>query len=105
MAIKLADPATVLRIYYQNREISNAEMLELFGAVGQSTISRMKKKALTLMRERNVSRLGIHSVNTEVAFEAWGIDVAAMERQYKKLKALGLAPEDRANEFLKEGGR
>lgn len=96
MSIKLADPATVLKVYYLHREIGNAEMLELFGSVGQSTITRMKRKALDLMRERGVGRLGKHSVNTEVAFEAWGIDISAMERQYKKLKALGLMSDDGA---------
>lgn len=97
MAIKLADPATVLKIYYLNREIGNAEMRELFSGVGQTAITRLKKKALELMRERGVGRLGAHSVNTELAFEAWGIDVAAVERQYKKLKALGLVLEPEAD--------
>lgn len=95
MAIRLADPQTVLTVYYECREISNAEMQKLFGAVGQSTITRLKKRALELMRERGVSRLGRHSVNTEVAFEAWGIDIADMERRFAKQKKLGLIADDK----------
>lgn len=93
MAVQLADPATVLRIYYTRREINSRDMRELFGNIGQPTISRLKQKALELMQERNIGRMAQYAVNTEVAFEAWGIDIAKIERQYKKLKALGLDDE------------
>lgn len=97
MAIRLTEPDKVLRIYYSNREIGNAEIQELFGGIGQATACKLKKRALDLMRERGVVRMGRHCVNTAVAFEAWGIDIAEIERRYAKLKKLGFLPgEDRS---------
>lgn len=95
--IKLADPETVLRIYYANAELGSPEIRELFGDISPATIVKLKRKARTLMRERGVGHFNYYSVNTEVAFEAWGINVEKVERMYKRAKALGLVARDGKN--------
>ena len=89
--LDLADAATCVRIYVENHEIGSKEIRELFGPIGASTVSKLKKDALELMTKRNVIRFASHKVNTEVAFEAWGIDIADLKRRLKELQKLGLA--------------
>lgn len=81
---------TALRIYYENTEIGNAEIRELFGNLANSTILSMKNDVLNKMTERNIQRFRYHTVNTEVAFEVWGIDVEDLEKRRSKLIMLGL---------------
>ncbi len=92
--IKLAVPETVLRIYYTNVELGSAEIRELFGDISPATIAKFKRKARTLMREKGVGCFNYYSVNTEVAFEAWGISIEKVEQMYKRAKALGLIVDD-----------
>ena len=88
--IALADPATVLKIYYSSPELDSSEIEQLFCGISSATVSKLKRKARALMREQSVGVLGYHAVNTKAAFEAWGIDVAEVERNYRQLKRLGL---------------
>lgn len=82
---------TALRIYYQYPEIGNKEIRELFGSIGNSTISTYKKAVQKVQAEKNVMTSQICTINTEVAYEVWGINVEDLERRRDKLKALGLS--------------
>jgi len=42
------------------------------------------------MVDREILSYGMHKVNTTVAYDVWGIDIADLERRRKKLKALEL---------------
>lgn len=87
---------TALRIYYENTEIGNPEIRELFGNIANSTILSMKNEVLKEMTERKIQRFRYHTVNTEVAFEVWGIDINDLERRRSKLIKLGLLPKSTA---------
>ncbi len=78
-----------LRIYYTYPEIGSAEIKELFD-VGDTTATRLKKSVRKKQIEKNVMVLDRHCVNTEVAFEVWGIDIEDIENRVKKLEKLGL---------------
>ena len=86
----IKDIDTAVRIYYTYPEIGNAEISELFGGIASSTISRYKKDVMDeqVKREQKTSRL--HSVNTRIAYEVWGLDIKDLEFRRKKLKELGM---------------
>ena len=88
---QIADIETAIRIYYQYPEIDNNQMRELFGKICSSTAARYKKAVKDEQVNRNVKTMCIDAVNTEVAYDVWGIDVVDLERRLKKLKSLGLA--------------
>lgn len=81
---------TALKIYYSKPEIGSKEMKELFGELGKCTLTQMRKPVLEVMAERGIKSFRQHTVNTDVAYEVWGIDVKDLERRRKKLKELGL---------------
>ena len=82
---------TALRIYYSKSEIGSPEMKELFGDMCNSSLTMMRKPVLEAMAERGMKSFRQYTVNTEVAYEVWGIDVADLEKRRAKLLKLGLA--------------
>lgn len=82
---------TALRIYYTYPEIGNKEIRELFGNIGNSTMSKYKQPVLDMQAERGVYTSQRSTVNTEIAYEVWGIDVEDLEHRRSKLKKLGLS--------------
>ena len=80
-----------LKIYYNNSEIGNKEIKELFGSRSPTTISRLKSIVKEEMRERNVVSYGIYKINTRVAFDVWGINVTDLENRKKKMDKLKLS--------------
>lgn len=79
-----------IRIYYTYPELGNKEIKELFGNLANSTISHYKKEVREMQSEKGIKTSQKNAVNTEVAYEVWGIDVADLERRRKKLKELGI---------------
>ena len=79
-----------LKIYYENSEMGNQEILRLFGKRSSATVSRLKRAVRNEMAKREVLSYGLYKVNTSIAYEVWGIDVVDLERRMKKLKNLGL---------------
>ena len=79
-----------LRIYYNYPEIGNSEIKQLFGNVSSSTVSKYKKAVQDKQLEDGVRTMCLNTVNTEKAFEVWGIDVNNLEHRRKKLQKLGL---------------
>lgn len=82
---------TALRIYYQYSEIGNKEIRELFGNIGNSTISNYKEAVKQEQVKQNIKTSCLYTVNTRVAYKVWGIDVDDLEIRRKKLKNLGLS--------------
>ena len=83
-----------LRLYYMKRELRNADMRTLFGeSIGSARIVKLKELARCVMREREVPTLDDMAVNTDCAYEAWGIDIAELEKNYGRMKRLGLLEE------------
>ncbi len=84
---------TALYVYYSFPEMGTSEIELLFNKVSKSNISRLKNVAKELMYKENICSHGLHKVNTETAFKAWGIDVLDLERRREKLKSLNLERE------------
>ena len=81
---------TAVRLYYERIELSNADIRELFGKLAPATIKSLKNKALAIMTERNTPVWNAQRVNTEIAYEAWGLNITDLEHRLKKLKAMGV---------------
>ena len=81
---------SALNIYYSHSEIGNKEIQSLFGRLSSATIARLKKAVKVEMDNRDIYSYGMYKVNTNVAFDVWGIDVADLEHRRNKLKALEL---------------
>ena len=87
---QIADLATAIRIYYSRLELNNADIKELFPSACAGTVLKLKKKAQELMMENNVMPRGTYSVETKVAYRAWGFDIADLEKRHEKLKKLNM---------------
>lgn len=88
--LKISSIETAIRIYLENQEIGNAEIRELFGRnLSGSTCASLKKEVKPVMTERNVIRFASDRVNTEIAYEVWGINIADIKRKYKEMEKLG----------------
>lgn len=81
---------TALRIYYTYPELTSKEINELFGKLAPSTITRYKSIVKTEQRKREVRTNMSNSINTQVAYDVWGIDVNDLEKRRSKLIKLGL---------------
>lgn len=82
---------TAIRLYYERIELSNADIRELFGKLANGTVKRLKDKAQEIMNERGTPVWNARHVNTEIAYEAWGLDITDLEHRLKKLKAMGVS--------------
>lgn len=81
---------TAIRLYYECIELSNSDIRVLFGKIGSTTLYKLKHTAQALMNERHTPVWNATKVNTEVAYEAWGLDVEDLEHRLKKLKEMNL---------------
>lgn len=87
---QIADIKTAHDIYTHHLQLGNKEIKALFGGhIGYAKISGLKQMAMDAMVKRGVPIWNVTLVNTSVAYEAWGIDIKALESRYKKLKELG----------------
>lgn len=77
-----------LKIYYMYSELGNQQITELFGKRSSATVSRLKRAVKDEMSKRDVLSYGLHKINTSIAYEVWGIDVADLEQRMRKLKNL-----------------
>ncbi len=85
---QITDIETAIRLYYERIELTNADIRELFGNISSATIAKLKRKANEIMTRENTQMWSAYSVNTEVAFRAWGLDISDLERRYKKLSSM-----------------
>lgn len=81
---------TALKIYYEKNELTNSDIKSLFGNISLSKVFSLKKLARDKMVELSVLPYDATSVNTAVAFEAWGINPEDLERRLIKLRKLKL---------------
>ena len=81
---------TAIRIYYERIELRNGDIREIFGSLGSKTICGLKQAAKDRMKENDIPSWDAKAVNTEAAFEAWGLDIDDLEKRLNKLKKLNL---------------
>jgi hypothetical protein len=79
-----------LSVYYNNLEIGNNEIKELFRVRSSATIARLKKAVRAEMDKQGLYSYSANKVNTVVAYQAWGIDVNDLEKRRQKIAALNL---------------
>lgn len=87
--MQITDIKYAVQLYYSRVEISNKEIGKLFNINGTAAIARKKRQARELMTEKKVCACGPATVNTEVAYEAWGLDITQLERKLKKIEQYG----------------
>ena len=81
---QIAGIETAIRIYYENVEIKNADIRELFGAnIGGAKLVKLKMLAKEVMTERNIPSLDATAVNT--ALLASSLDIANLLRKILNL--------------------
>lgn len=88
---QVRDLRYAIQLYYRCTEIGNREIRELFG-VGGNLALNLKKAAREKMAELETPIWDARKVNTEVAYQTWGLDIKDLERRYEKLKLLGVIP-------------
>lgn len=85
---KVVSMMTAFNIYYEHYELDSAQIKELFGC-SSSTATKLKKAARRYQEAQGVMTFSDTTVNTKCAYEAWGIDIADIEkrvRRYQKIK-------------------
>ena len=90
---QVADIKAAIRIYYERTEIGNADIKAIFGPMCDGRIARLKQLALVAMKERGVPHYNARYVNTETAYDVWGIDIKRLERGIEKLAKLNIGDE------------
>jgi len=81
---------TALKVFYENAELGNREIKELFGSRSSATVAKLKKLVKAEMGKREMPSFGFYKINTAIAFEIWGINIADLEQRRKKIKELSL---------------
>ncbi len=78
---------TAIEIYYSKTQLGNADIKKLFG-VSSSKVTSLKKIVRQAMAERNVMPYNALLVNTKIAYEVWGLDIADLEKRHIALERL-----------------
>lgn len=86
--VQLTDTGRVLEIYWSKSELETADIVELFSGISRTSAAKLKNVARKVMAEQNVKSWSSTGVVTEIAFNAWGIDINKLEQRYKKLQKL-----------------
>lgn len=87
---KIKSVETAVNLFYSKPDLFNDDIRALFECVSDSTITRLKNKARAYMIENDMPSWNATAVNTEAAYKSWGLDIADLERRYKKLKQLNM---------------
>lgn len=85
----VSDIGAALRTYYEKRELTISDIMELFG-VGRSKATRLKARALEEQRRDGRPLWNGRAVNTECAYRSWGIEVRELENRLGALRRLRL---------------
>ncbi len=87
--LPIADTASAIRLYYSKGYLNNKDIGQIFGTEVKSTIYQMKKPVTEEEKKRNLPVAVPFHINAKIAFEMWGLDIAELEKNQKKLNALG----------------
>jgi hypothetical protein len=88
--MKQPDLATAIKLFYAKSELTNKDIKLLFGTCPSHT-TKLKNQVKQAMAEQGVKTFYPNTVNTRVAYQVWGIDVADYEARLKKLRNLKFA--------------
>lgn len=85
----VTDTAAALKLYYEKRELSTKDVMELFG-VGRTKATRLKKMAKEEQQRSNAQAWDSTAVNTDCAFRAWGLSIRELEDKLGCIRRLRL---------------
>lgn len=86
-----ADIREAVRTYYEKTYIGTADITRLFRCAPE-TARRLKILGQKKEIENQTMLYNAGKVNVKWAYEAWGYDIADLERRVQKLKRLGFEP-------------
>ena len=85
-----------VRIYYEKISLGGKEIREIFGFKSDSAATKKKKEAIAYFAKQDINP--IHTVNNRLdtwkAYEAWGLQIADLEKRLKKLRQYGFSSEE-----------
>lgn len=81
---QVINPEEALKCYYLFTEIGTKQIRAMFGNLGSARISKMKKLVREVMTEQKVLVYDATAVNTEIAFDVWGINVKKLEKYLRR---------------------
>lgn len=84
---QVKDIRAAIELYWSKTEIGTNDICGLFG-VNRDRAAKLKAVAREEMEKRKTINYNAMCVNTEVAYEAWGLQIADLERRYAKLQKL-----------------
>ncbi len=84
----IKDIDAAVRLYYEKFELSGADIQAIFGSKSTATVSKLKKIVREEMVKTGRLPYDQHNIPTDVAFTAWGLDIADLERRRAKLLKL-----------------
>ena len=88
------DIDAAVRLYYEKFELSSKDIQEIFEAKSSATVSTLKKIAREEMSKRPGRKPWDDScVPTDIAYDAWGLKIADLERRRRHLIMLGVIRE------------
>ena len=93
--VQIASIEKAIELYYTKINLSSDDVSELFGGIASGTVCKLKKLARVEMKNCGLPIWDSKHVNTEAAYRAWGIQIADLEKRYKKLKDLGFKGENK----------
>ena len=85
---QIASVEIAVTMYWEKPCLFNEDIKKLFPGIGTQTVQRLKKLARDKASEKNEIQYNSRSVLTECAYEAWGLDIDALERRLNKLRKL-----------------
>lgn len=87
---QIVDIEVAIRLYYEKDRLYNRDIKTLFGNLSSSKIVILKNIVKEKMLEREIIIYDAMSVNTDIAYEVWGISIENLEARLKKLRQLKL---------------
>lgn len=80
-----ADFELAIEMYYGKVELSTADIRKLFNDCSVSSANKLKKIAKEAMDHEGKMAWNGGNVLTEIAYRAWNIDIADIEKRMSKL--------------------
>lgn len=84
----IASVESALEVYYRFPQLGNKEIRQIFGPLSSAKICQLKDVAREKMTERGEIRYNNRLVGADSAYQAWGIDIADLERRLARLRRL-----------------
>lgn len=82
----IAGVEVAVKLYYDKLALTSKDITTLFPRISKTTVQRLKELARDTAAKHNLMQFSSKSVLTEPAYEAWGLNIDALERRLAKIK-------------------